>query len=86
MRHLPIAGVKIDRHTGWLNDHLRGLESNYHNSPYYYYYIDDLQDLLSQEYSNLHDAIWNSAAFEFCQNTLWSVAHESRIAGCTRSH
>ncbi|MBD3386795.1 hypothetical protein GF407_17970 [candidate division KSB1 bacterium] len=43
--------VKIVKNDRWKNSHLKTLYNHYHNAPYFYFYIEQIQDLLSQSLS-----------------------------------
>ena len=45
--------VKISYDTNWQKLHLKGIESAYKSSPFYEYYIDDLERFFNQKWDNL---------------------------------
>ena len=49
----PIREVKLSSHGDWLHQHEIALMSNYGNSPFYEYYIDDILEVLHSEEQTL---------------------------------
>jgi len=47
--------VRIDYSMNWQNNHLRAIESAYRCSPFYEYYIDDIEPLLKNRHLFLYD-------------------------------
>jgi len=58
-----IKDVIIDNHSPWAKNHLRALQNNYCNSPYYFYYIDELQDVYNQKWKALTELLEFSMQF-----------------------
>ena len=52
---LPISEIKIDYSTNWLSQHKRALEAAYKSSPFYEYYIDDINNILDKNFEYLFD-------------------------------
>lgn len=48
-----IKCVQIDNHENWRHKHLRTLEINYQNAPYFYRYIDVLSEIYRKQWRNL---------------------------------
>lgn len=49
----PIEEVQISYDEDWVSDHLKSMEMNYQNTPFYEYYIDDIVSLLGSRPSLL---------------------------------
>lgn len=58
-----IKNAKIDNHSAWAKNHLRALQNNYCNSPYYFYYIDELQDIYNHKWEMLAELLEFSMQF-----------------------
>ena len=67
--------IKIDNHYNWQKNHFKSLEAAYKNSPFYEYFIDDLQpifekkpefmlDLNFEIFERINDALGISIPFE----------------------
>lgn len=52
---IQITEVEIDYSENWQRQHLRTLESAYKNSPFYDFYIDDIQIFFEKKYKFLFD-------------------------------
>ncbi|MBQ9418235.1 MAG: WbqC family protein [Bacteroidales bacterium] len=53
--HTPTHAVEISYHERWNIIHLRTLQTAYNTSPYYLYYCDELEALLTSHYHHLID-------------------------------
>lgn len=62
----PIGEVKIDYKGSWQRDHFRTLESVYGNSPFFYFYKDDLDNLYQEKPHYLFE--WNRICFQWMIN------------------
>jgi hypothetical protein len=51
----PIREVRLSDHGEWRHQHLVALMSNYGNSPFYEYYIDDIAALINHPFTYLFD-------------------------------
>ncbi len=51
----PLPQVEIDQHQAWAKNHVRTLDMNYQNSPYYELYRDELEAILMKSWSKLVD-------------------------------
>jgi len=51
----PIREIRLSNHGEWRHQHLVALMSNYGNSPFYEYYIDEIEDLIRAPYTFLFD-------------------------------
>lgn len=61
-----IHQVKIDPHHHWKQNHLRSLKVCYQNSPYYFFFEQDLHDLLTRRWSHLDPLLFQSTHY-LCQ-------------------
>ena len=60
-----ISDIHIDNHNDWRGNHWRNIKNNYQNSPYYYYYNDELKNIFGGERQTLEGLIYPSAHFLF---------------------
>lgn len=51
----PITEVKISYADDWIKNHLKAMETGYRHSPFYEYYIDDIEEILRREHLYLFD-------------------------------
>ncbi len=51
----PIREVRLSNHGEWRHQHLVALMSNYGNSPFYEYYIDEIAELINRPFDYLFD-------------------------------
>ena len=51
----PIREVKLSDHGEWRHQHLYALASNYGNTPFYEYYIDELRQTICHTYTYLFE-------------------------------
>jgi hypothetical protein len=51
----PIREVRLSDHGEWRHQHLVALMSNYGNSPFYEYYIDEIAELINRPFEYLFD-------------------------------
>ncbi|NOY60565.1 MAG: WbqC family protein [Calditrichaeota bacterium] len=58
-----IRKVRIDNHALWAKNHLRALQNNYCNSPYYFYYIDELLKIFNSRWDMLAELLEYSMQF-----------------------
>ncbi|NIA28401.1 MAG: hypothetical protein GWP06_00640 [Actinobacteria bacterium] len=58
-----IEKVRIDNHTRWAKNHFKTLKNNYCNSPYYFYYIDELSRILDSRWNLLAELLEESMLF-----------------------
>ncbi len=52
---IPICEIQIDNREPWQRLHWRSLTTAYNNSPFFLYYMDDLQPFYEKIYKNLFD-------------------------------
>ena len=60
-----IRDVAVDREHHWPKSHLKSLQVNYQNSPYFYFFAEELHRLLYAESSLLNDLLLASTRFLF---------------------
>lgn len=60
--------VKIDSQYNWQKNHLKSLEAAYKNSPFFDYFVDDLQTLFEKKHEFMLDL--NFEVFEFVNDAL----------------
>ena len=60
--------VRIDPRTNWRSQHWKTITSCYNRSPWFYFYILDLERLFSARFTFLLD--WNMACFEWVNRQL----------------
>ena len=60
--------VKIDNQYNWQKNHLKSLEAAYKNSPFFDYFVDDLQTLFEKKHEFMLDL--NFEVFEFVNEAL----------------
>jgi len=52
---MPISDVEIDYGQPWVRSHIRSLESAYSKAPFYHYYKDEIENMLSSREKYLLD-------------------------------
>jgi len=52
---IPTPQIKINHSKGWLRDHLRSIKTAYGSSPFFEYYMEDIEELLSYPASTMGD-------------------------------
>jgi len=60
--------IKIDNQYNWQKNHLKSLEAAYKNSPFFDYFVDDLQTLFAKKHEFMLDL--NFEVFEFVNEAL----------------
>lgn len=60
--------VKIDNQYNWQKNHLKSLEAAYKNSPFFDYFVDDIQTLFEKKHEFMLDL--NFEVFEFVNEAL----------------
>lgn len=60
--------IKIEYTTNWQKIHFKSIESAYRRSPYYEYYIDDIEPLFNKEFEYLLD--FNNAIIDVINGIL----------------
>jgi hypothetical protein len=77
-----IAAAHIDARQPWQKKHLRALELNYRNSPYYYWHADGVIGTLSAAGERLSDLLWS------CSRLLFSAldVHARLIGSSALDH
>ena len=60
--------IKIDNQYNWQKNHFKSLEAAYKNSPFYEYFVDDLQPLFEKKYKFMLDL--NLEIFELINEAL----------------
>ena len=53
-----IFETEIDYHSGWKEKHLKTLHHFFHNLPFAYYYLPELEDLFNSEFNSLGDFLF----------------------------
>lgn len=66
--HTPTEEVEVCYHDRWFVNHIRTLQAAYSASPYYLYFKDDIEQLLSQRYDRLVSL--NEAVLKWVLKTL----------------
>jgi hypothetical protein len=51
----PITGIRLDYDIPWTRVHFKAIESAYRNTPFYDFYIDDIQPFFEKRYRFLFD-------------------------------
>jgi len=70
--------IKIDNQYNWQKNHFKSLEAAYKNSPFYEYFIDDLQPLFEKKHEYMLDL--NFEIFELVNEALGiSIPFEKTI-------
>ena len=62
---ISINKLKIDNHQAWNKEHLRSIQINYQNSPYFLYYIDELKSILLEKENNANTLFYKTTLFTF---------------------
>lgn len=57
-RPVPILEKKTDRATPWPGKHFRSISHLFHDAPYAYHYLPQMEELLSKAASNLSDFLY----------------------------
>jgi len=70
--------VKIEYITNWQKIHFKSMESAYRRSPYYEYYIDDIEPLFIKNYNYLLE--FNNAIIEVV-NDILDISPEIEMTG-----
>ena len=52
---IPTPQIKINHSKGWLRDHLRSIKTAYGSSPFFEYYMEDIEELLSYPAQTMGD-------------------------------
>jgi hypothetical protein len=60
-----IQAARIDMRQQWKRNHLRSLELNYRNSPYFYWHTDAIARIVSDAGDVLNELLWVSTRFMF---------------------
>ncbi len=64
VRHLKqqqtIAQKSIDDHLPWRQKHMKTLKHLFHNFPFAYYYLPQMEEILNEEWRNLGDFLWHT--------------------------
>jgi hypothetical protein len=58
-----INEILIDNHSTWHKKHILSLTTNYTKSPFFYYYIDDIFQMLNRQWTVLNDLVLFSLSF-----------------------
>lgn len=82
---MAITDVAISYDTEWISIFLKTLQSNYGKSPFFIYYIDDIQALLDHKYDKLIDLNlsildWIKTSFQLPIHWKKSSAYESTVS------
>ncbi len=78
--------VEIDQHQHWAKNHIRTLDINYQNSPYYELYRDELESILSKDWSKLVDLnilLINYLSRQLFLKTQFTKLSEFKVKGTT---
>lgn len=67
-KNTSFKDIKIDNQYNWQKNHFKSLEAAYKNSPFYEYFIDDLQPLFEKKHSFMLDL--NFEIFELVNEVL----------------
>jgi len=75
-----ISDAVIDNHQNWQNRHLRSLEVNYHQSPYYPFFADAIADIINARYQSISGLLAKSRDFLFSQLRIdKKLVHSSQL-------
>ncbi|MBN1480253.1 WbqC family protein [candidate division KSB1 bacterium] len=83
-----IADMRIDPEHDWQGAHIRSLQSNYQSSPYYYFFADEIADVINKKWRLLDELLQQSTSF-LCQKLgfLARFVDSRELPGVTdRSH
>jgi hypothetical protein len=69
--HTKTAEIIISSHNSWQKNHLRSIESAYRNAPFYMYYKDLVEDLITDNKTSM--------LFEYNQKVLFDILYEFGI-------
>ena len=64
-KNQAIREVVLDSRHHWRHTHLKSLEVSYQNSPYFYFFTEELQGLVHRESAKLNDLLLASTRFLF---------------------
>ncbi len=56
--HTGIFNKQIDLHSPWRQKHLKTIRHLFHNFPFAYYYLPELEELYGENFRNLGDFLW----------------------------
>lgn len=56
---LSIREIRLSRHLDWRHQHIHAIHTAYGPSPYFEYYWEDIQKIISQPYELLWDLNWD---------------------------
>lgn len=56
----PVRDIRIDYSKKWQNVHLRGIASSYRSAPYFEFYFDDIEKIVTSGHKYLLDLNWNT--------------------------